>query len=113
LSEIWANGAWEREMKAWILEEQARVEELPLKLVEVPIPHPQDDEIRVKISACGVCRTDIHIAEGDLPLRKSPIILGHEIVGVVDDVGEDVQRFSEGDDAGVYWLHSSCGKCKY
>ena len=100
-------------MRAWILEEQAGVEERPLKLVEVPTPHAQDGEIRVKVGACGVCRTDIHIAEGDLPLRKSPIILGHEIVGVIDEVGDDAQRFSMGDRVGVYWLHSSCGVCKY
>ena len=100
-------------MRAWILERQARVEEKPLKLVEVPTPHAQDDKVRVKVVACGVCRTDIHIAEGDLPLKKSPVILGHEIVGVVDEVGDDVQRFSEGDRVGVYWLHSSCGKCKH
>jgi propanol-preferring alcohol dehydrogenase len=100
-------------MRAWILEEQARIEERPLRLVEAPTSQPQDHEIRVKILACGVCRTDIHIAEGDLPLRKSPVILGHEIVGVVDKVGDNVQRFSEGDRAGVYWLHSACGKCKY
>jgi propanol-preferring alcohol dehydrogenase len=100
-------------MRAWTLEEQARVEERPLKLAEVPTPHAEDDEIRVKVRACGVCRTDIHIAEGDLPLKKSPVILGHEIVGVVDEVGENVERFSEGDRAGVYWLHSSCGTCKY
>jgi propanol-preferring alcohol dehydrogenase len=55
-------------MRAWILEEQARIEERPLKLVEVPTPRPQEGEIRVKVLACGVCRTDIHIAEGDLPL---------------------------------------------
>jgi len=100
-------------MKAWSLEEQARVEERPLKLVEVPTPHPQADQVRVKIVACGVCRTDIHIAEGDLPLKKSPVILGHEIVGEVDEVGENVERFGQGDRVGVYWLHSSCGKCKY
>jgi propanol-preferring alcohol dehydrogenase len=100
-------------MRAWILEEQTTVEERPLKLVEVPSPHPQDDEIRVKVAACGVCRTDIHIAEGDLLLRKSPIVLGHEIVGVVDALGDDVHRFSEGDRVGVYWLQSSCGKCKH
>lgn len=100
-------------MRAWILEEQANVEERPLRLVEVPTPHPQDNEVRVNVVACGVCRTDIHIAEGDLPLRKSPIILGHEIVGVVDEVGDDVQQFKEGDRVGVYWLHSSCGRCKY
>jgi propanol-preferring alcohol dehydrogenase len=100
-------------MRAWILEEQAGVEARPLEFVEVPTPHPNDREIRLQVVACGVCRTDIHIAEGDLPLRKSPVILGHEIVGVVDEVGGNVQRFSVGDRAGVYWLHSSCGKCKY
>jgi propanol-preferring alcohol dehydrogenase len=100
-------------MRAWILEEQASVEERPLKLVEVPTPHPKDNEIRLKVVACGVCRTDIHIAEGDLQLRKAPTILGHEIVGMVDEAGGDVLRFNEGDKAGVYWLHSSCGTCKY
>jgi propanol-preferring alcohol dehydrogenase len=100
-------------MKAWILEKQASVEERPLKLVEVPTPHPKDDEVRLRVLVCGVCRTDIHIAEGDLPLRKSPIILGHEIVGIVDEVGKKVERFRVGDRAGVYWLHSACGQCKY
>jgi len=100
-------------MRAWILEEQAKIEERPLKFVEVPTPHPQDDEVRIRTLVCGVCRTDIHIAEGDLPLKKSPVILGHEIVGIVDEVGENVERFSVGDHAGAYWLYSSCGKCKY
>ncbi|MFN2218843.1 MAG: zinc-binding alcohol dehydrogenase family protein [Anaerolineae bacterium] len=100
-------------MRAWILEEQARVEQRPLKLVEMPTPHPEGDEVRIKVVACGVCRTDIHIAEGDLALKKAPIILGHEIVGIVDKVGEKAQRFQAGDRAGVYWLHSACGQCKY
>ncbi len=100
-------------MRAWILEKQAKIEERPLKLVEVPTPHPQDGEVRIKTLVCGVCRTDIHIAEGDLPLRKSPIILGHEIVGFVDEMGKDVERFHVGDKVGVYWLHSACGQCKY
>jgi propanol-preferring alcohol dehydrogenase len=100
-------------MRAWILEEQARVEERPLKLVEVPTPCPQGDEVRVKVVACGVCRTDIHIAEGDLALKQRPIILGHEVVGIVDEVGENVEGFRVGDRAGVYWLHSACGTCKY
>jgi len=100
-------------MKAWILEKQARIEEKPLRLADVPTPRPQDNEIRIKIFACGVCRTDIHIAEGDLPLRKSPLILGHEIVGVVDEVGKEVKNFKLGDRAGVAWLNSACGKCKF
>ncbi len=100
-------------MKAWILEQQAPVEERPLRLADVPEPLLHDDEIRVRVLACGVCRTDIHIAEGDLPLKKSPLILGHEIVGIVAEVGRDVTRFRAGDRAGVYWLHSTCGHCKY
>jgi propanol-preferring alcohol dehydrogenase len=100
-------------MRAWVLEKQAKIEDRPLKLVGVPVPHPQDDEVRIRSLVCGVCRTDIHIAEGDLPLKKSPVILGHEVVGVVDEVGKNVKRFSIGDKAGVYWLYSSCGKCKY
>ncbi len=100
-------------MKAWILEDQDKIENRPLKLVEVPEPHVRDDQVRIKVLVCGVCRTDIHIAEGDLPLKKSPLVLGHEIVGVVDEVGKTVKRFSPGDRAGVYWLYSSCNKCKY
>ena len=98
-------------MRAWILEKQGPIEERPLRLVQLPTPHPKEDEIRIKTLVCGVCRTDIHIAEGDLPLKKTPIVLGHEIVGVVDEVGRNVTRFRVGDKAGVYWLHSSCGQC--
>jgi len=79
-------------MRAWILEKQAKIEERPLRLAEVPTPRAKDDEIRIKILVCGVCRTDIHIAEGDLCLRKSPLILGHEIVGIVDEIGNDVKN---------------------
>ena len=89
-------------MKAWILEKQAKIETKPLKLVEIPAPHARGAEVRIKVLVCGVCRTDIHIAEGDLPLKKSPIILGHEIVGIVDEVGENARRFSIGDKVGVY-----------
>jgi propanol-preferring alcohol dehydrogenase len=100
-------------MKAWILEKQAKIDERPLKLTEVPTPHAKDGEIRIKILVCGVCRTDIHIAEGDLSLRKAPLILGHEIVGIVDEVGKNVKQFKVGDKAGVSWLNKTCGKCKY
>jgi len=100
-------------MRAWILEKQAKIEERPLRLAEVPTPHAKDGEIRIKINVCGVCRTDIHIAEGDLSLRKSPLILGHEVVGIVDEVGNDVKKFKLGDKAGVCWLNNTCGKCKY
>jgi propanol-preferring alcohol dehydrogenase len=100
-------------MKAWVLEQQSPIEERPLKLMEVSTPHPQGNEVRIKVLVCGICRTDIHIAEGDLPLKKVPVVPGHEVVGVVDEVGEGVRWFSVGDRAGVYWLHGACGKCKY
>jgi propanol-preferring alcohol dehydrogenase len=100
-------------MKAWVLEDQAPVEKTPLTLKELPDPHPKANEIRIKNVACGVCRTDIHIAEGDLPLKKSPLILGHEIVGIVDETGEKVNNFKIGDRAGIAWLNSTCGKCRF
>jgi len=100
-------------MRAWILEKQAKIGERPLKFTEVSTPHAKDGEIRIKILVCGICRTDIHIAEGDLSLRKSPLILGHEVVGIVDEVGNDVKKFKVGDKAGVCWLNNTCGKCKY
>ncbi len=81
-------------MKAWVLEKQAAIEKKPLLRQELPIPKVEKGEIRVKVHACGVCRTDIHVAEGDLPLRKSPLILGHQIVGVVDEVGKEVAKYS-------------------
>jgi len=100
-------------MKAWVLHKQAAVETRPLLLQELPIPQIGDGEIRVRVYACGVCRTDLHVAEGDLPLRKSPLILGHQIAGVVDRVGEGVTKFKVGDRAGIAWLNSACGSCKF
>ena len=100
-------------MKAWILEKQSKIEDKPLKLTDRPLPHPDHREIRVKVQVCGICRTDIHIAEGDLPLKKSPVILGHEIIGVVEKTGKGVRRFQPGDPVGISWLHSTCGECKY
>lgn len=100
-------------MKAWILEKQAPIEKRPLKLKDVPTPDPAAHEVRIKNVACGVCRTDIHVAEGDLPLKKSPLILGHEVVGTVDKIGEQVTNFKVGDRAGIAWINRSCGRCKF
>ncbi|MGM0467036.1 MAG: alcohol dehydrogenase catalytic domain-containing protein [Acidobacteriota bacterium] len=100
-------------MKAWILEKQSNIEDRPLKMVEVPDPLPGEKEVRVQIQACGLCRTDIHIAEGDLHLKKSPLILGHEIVGKVDRVGPGVKNLKKGDPVGISWLYSTCGRCEY
>lgn len=100
-------------MRAWILDKQAQIEDMPLTLEEIPTPEPSDHEIRIKVYACGICRTDIHIAEGDLPLKKSPLILGHEVVGNVDKVGREVTSFKVGDRAGVAWLNHACGRCEF
>jgi propanol-preferring alcohol dehydrogenase len=100
-------------MKAWLLEKQSKMEERPLKLADVPMPLPDREEIRVKVQTCGICRTDIHVAEGDLPLKKSPLILGHEIVGIVDKTGDKVKKFKPGDAAGISWLYSTCGQCEH
>ena len=100
-------------MKAWILSKQSKIEENPLQITELPKPHPRRGEIGVRIITCGICRTDLHIAEGDLPLKKSPIVLGHEIVGYVDELGEGTHLYRKGDLVGISWLNSSCGKCQF
>lgn len=100
-------------MRAWVLEKQSNIEDRPLKMAEVPAPVPGEKEVRVKIQACGICRTDIHIAEGDLALKKSSLILGHEIVGKVDELGTGVKKLKKGDPVGISWLFSTCGKCGY
>jgi propanol-preferring alcohol dehydrogenase len=84
-----------------------------LALKDVRLPEPGPDELRVKVSVCGVCRTDLHIVEEDLPPIKRPIIPGHETVGIVDRVGRDVQRFKEGDRVGIAWLQRTCGRCEF
>ena len=98
-------------MKAQVLTKPGPIDESPLKPVELPIPEPRQDEIRLQVQVCGVCRTDLHIVEGELSLPRLPLIPGHQIVGTVERVGKEVTRFSQGDRAGVGWLYSACGKC--
>ena len=100
-------------MKAWILKTAAKVEERPLRLAEVPTPDVREDELLVSVSACGICRTDLHVVEGELPVRLSPLTPGHQIVGRVVAMGSQVTGFAEGDRVGVAWLNRTCGKCKY
>jgi len=100
-------------MKAWVLEKQGKVETKPLIKKEFPIPEVKNNEIRIKIKATGICRTDLHEIEGDLPLHKKPIIPGHQIVGIVDEIGNGVNPFKKGDMAGTAWLYSSCKICKF
>jgi len=100
-------------MRAMVLDQPRPAEEDPLELRDVPTPDPDPGEIRIRVRACALCRTDLHIAEGDLELKKSPLVPGHQIVGVVDAVGSDVKTLREGDRVGVAWVHSTCGECHY
>jgi propanol-preferring alcohol dehydrogenase len=100
-------------MRAMVLDQPRPAEEDPLELRDVPAPDPGPGEIRIRVRACAICRTDLHIAEGDLELKKSPLVPGHQIVGVVDAVGSDVKTLREGDRVGVAWVHSTCGECHY
>lgn len=98
-------------MHAMFLTKQKPVSESPLVLREVAEPQPAADEVRVKVSVCAVCRTDIHIVEGDLPLHRTPIIPGHQIVGRIDQLGENVTRFEIGQRIGIAWLRHVDGSC--
>ena len=84
-----------------------------LEAAALPMPEPAAGQVRIKVSACGVCRTDLHVVDGDLKEPKLPIVPGHEIVGVVDGVGQGVSSFKPGDRVGVPWLGSSCGQCRF
>jgi len=96
-------------MKAMVLESVGA----PLKLIERPDPAPGVGEVRVRVEACAVCRTDLHVVDGDLLHPKLPLIPGHEIVGIVDAVGEGVARSRLGRRVGVPWLGHTCGCCPY
>ena len=100
-------------MKACILRAPAKVETNPLEFAEVPTPRPGAGEVLVRVNACGVCRTDLHVVEGELAPRKSPIIPGHQVAGVVEACGENARRFAAGARVGVAWLHHTDGACAY
>ncbi|WP_317922298.1 MULTISPECIES: zinc-dependent alcohol dehydrogenase family protein [unclassified Cupriavidus] len=86
---------------------------LPLRLLDVTVPEPGPGEVRITVAACGVCRTDLHIADGDLRYPKPALIPGHEIVGTVESCGTGVTAFRQGDRVGVPWLGHTCGQCSY
>ncbi len=96
-------------MLAMVLEAPGR----PLRLLEVPVPRPGPEQVLIRVGACGVCRTDLHIVDGDLTEPKLPLILGHEIVGTVAALGQGVEKFRIGDRIGVPWLGYTCGRCRY
>ncbi len=96
-------------MKAMILEAPRQ----PLRAAEVPDPAPGAGQLLLRVRACAVCRTDLHVVDGDLPEPKLPLVLGHEIVGVVERAGEGASRFAAGDRVGVPWLGATCGRCRF
>ncbi len=100
-------------MKAMLLRAPAPVERNPLEWAEVPTPEPGPGDVLVRVRACGVCRTDLHVTEGELEPRKSPVIPGHQVVGTVERTGTGVERFRPGDRVGIAWLHSTDGTCTY
>lgn len=100
-------------MHAWQVTEQGPAETGLLRSVEIPEPEPAAGEVRVRIRACGVCRTDLHITEGDLPLHRRPVVPGHEIVGIVDKLGPGAHRFEIGERIGIAWLRHTDGDCRF
>ncbi len=101
-------------MRAMLLEQIGDIDSSPLKLRDIDAPLPGKGELRVRVSVCAVCRTDLHIIEGDLPQQKLPLVPGHQIVGYIDQVGEGCTRFQGrvGDRVGIAWLRSVDGTCR-
>jgi alcohol dehydrogenase, propanol-preferring len=100
-------------MKACLLHSPAPVETNPLEFADAPDPKPGAGEILVRVKMCGVCRTDLHVVEGELPPRKSPVIPGHQVVGVVEKLGDGAKRFPIGARVGIPWLHSADQTCEF
>lgn len=100
-------------MRALVLETAASIEQSPLREADLAIPQPPPAHIRVKVSACGLCHTDLHTVEGDLPAHRRPVVPGHQIVGRVDALGKGVREHKEGDRVGIPWLHFTDGTCEY
>jgi propanol-preferring alcohol dehydrogenase len=100
-------------VRAWVVHEPGPIDGSPLALVERPDPEPGPRQLRVAVRVCGVCRTDLHLALGELPPRRADVVLGHEIVGIVDAIGASATRFAVGDRVGIAWLRHTCGRCRY
>ncbi len=96
-------------MRAMLLEQPGQ----PLRLADVPKPKPNDDQVLLRVRACGICRTDLHIIDGELDSPKLPLILGHQIVGIVESFGKNVQGFQKGERVGVPWLGWTDNTCRY
>jgi alcohol dehydrogenase, propanol-preferring len=100
-------------MKAMILDRQAPIDQSPLRLGEIPRPEPGPGEVLIRVSVCGICRTDLHVIEGDLPARRMPLVPGHQVVGTVEALGTGVSDLETGQRVGVAWLGNTCGVCRF
>ena len=100
-------------VKAMVLRRQAKASERPLHLEERSAPEPGEGELRVRVRACGVCRTDLHVVEGDLRAQRLPLVPGHQIVGTVEQLGPGCRLFRPGDRVGIAWLRHTCGQCAH
>ncbi len=100
-------------MQAMVLERNAPVARRPLALRTIEKPRPRSGQVLVRVTACGVCRTDLHVIEAELPPQKMPLVPGHQIVGVAEELGKGCRRFSVGDRIGIAWLRHTCGGCAY
>ncbi|WP_241999458.1 MULTISPECIES: zinc-dependent alcohol dehydrogenase family protein [Kribbella] len=100
-------------MPAWVVGRPAPIDEGPLRLVELPVPEPGPGEVLVRVLACGICRTDLHLCEGDLVPRRPGVAPGHQVVGDVVARGSAAERFEMGDRIGIAWLRSTCGSCEF
>jgi propanol-preferring alcohol dehydrogenase len=100
-------------MEAMVLKAPAPIEQKPLIYQDVREPEPREGEIKIRVKACGVCHTDLHIVEGELHVPGLPIIPGHQIVGTIENRGPKASRFKKGDRVGVPWLYSTCRKCDF
>ncbi|WBO68606.1 zinc-binding alcohol dehydrogenase family protein [Streptomyces camelliae] len=100
-------------MRAWVVARPGPVENGPLRLVERPVPVPGSGDLLVRVRACGVCRTDLHVTEGDLPVRRAGVTPGHEVAGTVAALGAGVSGWAVGDRVGVAWLRRTDGTCRY
>jgi alcohol dehydrogenase, propanol-preferring len=110
----WSNSSYTLgDMHAQILTHPAPISTAPLTSTDLSIPNLADEEVLIRVLACGVCHTDLHLAEGDLPAKHLPLVPGHQVIGIVEQIGAGVNPQRIGERVGVPWLHSTCGNCEF
>ncbi|MGH3359859.1 MAG: alcohol dehydrogenase catalytic domain-containing protein, partial [Nocardioidaceae bacterium] len=100
-------------MDVWAVDEPGPIDAAPLRRIRKPVPEPGPGEVLVRVRACGVCRTDLHLCEGDLEPRRPDVVPGHQVVGEVVACGDAADRFAVGDRVGIAWLRGTCGYCRW